>query len=376
MKRTPLFVMVPLLALAIACAFVWFADTTCACGSTSPVRSGSVVPAAPMLEPRSGHTATLLPDGRVLIAGGMRRNQDFYRSAELYDPETGKFTPAGAMKLARVGHVAVLLPNNKVLIAGGWIGHGCTDEAELYDSKTGTFTTIAHMTARRGQPSATLLENGDVLIAGGADRDTPGGIASAELFHSSTLTFERIGSMQYGRISHTASLLDDGKVLIAGGRGEKVNNSAELYDPKTKQFVPTGSMQEARYKHTAGLLPDGKVLIAGGSDERDWNGNLKSAEIYDPKTGKFTGTSAMNDSRFKLPHEAAQLGKGRLLIAGGSKQAEIFDPATAKFIVANGQMEKPWHFMTETRLEDGRVLLAGGYANDPEATAQTWLYRP
>ena len=97
------------------------------------IRVGSVTSATPMLEPRSGHSATLLPDGRVLIAGGMRRNQDFYRSAELYDSATGKFEPTGDMSIARVGQVAVLLRSGKVLIAGGWIGHGCTDSADLYD---------------------------------------------------------------------------------------------------------------------------------------------------------------------------------------------------------------------------------------------------
>ena len=100
---------------------------------------------------------------------------------------------------------------------------------------------------------------------------------------------------------------------------------------------------------------------------------MKSAEIYDPKTGKFTAASPMNDSRFKLPDEAVQLATGRLLIAGGSSQAEIYDPAAGKFVVAPGGIGKPWHFMTETRLQDGRVLLAGGYANDPEATGQTWI---
>jgi len=84
----------------------------------------------------------------------------------------------------------------------------------------------------------------------------------------------------------------------------------------------------------------------------------------------------MNDSHFKLPDQAVQLASGRLLIAGGSKEVEVFDPATGKFQLAAGQMNEPWHFMTETKLRDGRVLLAGGYPNIPRATAQTWIYRP
>lgn len=343
---------------------------------SSAARAGSVSPAAPMLEPRSGHSATLLPDGKVLIAGGMRRNQDFLRSAELYDPAARKFQLTGEMAIARVGHIAVLLPSGKVLIAGGWIGHGCTDSAELYDPATQRFTTISKMTTRRGRPTATPLDNGDVLIAGGADHDTPGGIASAEVFHASTLTFEAIGSMHQARIAHTATLLKDGRVLVAGGRGESVTTSAELYDPKTRRFTETGSLLAARYKHTAGLLPDGQVLIAGGSDDRDWRGALSSAEVYDPRTGKFTAISPLNGSRFKLPDEAVKLASGQLVVAGGSTKVEIYDPESRKFLVSAGQMNDAWHFMSETRLGDGRVLLAGGYPDNDHCTTQTWIYRP
>ena len=339
-------------------------------------RAGSVTPAAAMLEPRSGHTATLLPDGKVLIVGGMRRNQDFYRSAEVYDPATGKFQAAGQMTTARVGHIAELLPSGKILIAGGWVGNGSTDTAELYDPATRKFSNISKMSARRGRPSATLLSNGDVLIAGGADHTSPGGIASAEVFHASTMTFEPVGSMHHGRISHTATLLDDGRIVIAGGRGESLTPSIEIYDPKTKQFTEAGSLLTARYKHTAALLPDGQVLIAGGSDERDWHGAMNNAEVYNPRTGKSQAVSPLNESRFKLPDEAVQLSSGLVLISGGSTTVEIYDPKSEKFFVASGRMNDAWHFMTATRLKDGSVLLAGGYPNNDQATPQTWIYRP
>jgi len=339
--------------------------------------AGLVIPAAPMLEPRSGHTATLLPDGKVLIAGGMRRNQDFYRSTELYDPATGKFQGTGEMSIARVGHIAVLLRSGKVLIAGGWIGHGTTDSAELYDPATGRFTAISKMTTRRAGLSATLLTNGDVLLAGGGDHDGPdGAIGSAEIFHGDTLRFQPTGSLHRPRSGHTATLLHDGRVLIAGGGSGGLIAAAELYDPKTGTFSQTGNLITARHKHTAGLLPDGRVLIAGGSDERDWHGTMSSAEIYDPRTGKFTATSPLNDSRFKLPNESVLLASGKLLVAGGSREVEIFDPASGKFLLAAGQMNDERHFMTETKLRDGSVLLAGGYPNNDQATPQTWIYRP
>ena len=217
--------------------------------------AGSVSPGAPMREPRSGHTATLLPDGRVLVAGGMRRNQDFYRSAELYDPATGKFQATGSMTIARVGLAAVLLRSGKVLVVGGFVGHACTDSAEIYDPATGKFTEIGTMTAVRGDARATLLASGDVLITGGTDRDTPDGVASAEIFHAAGSRFEAVGPMHLARIAQTSTLLNDGRVLIAGGRGEGVTASAELYDPSTKRFTPTGNMITARYKHSAGCFP-------------------------------------------------------------------------------------------------------------------------
>jgi hypothetical protein len=343
----------------------------------APIRSaGTIRSASSMLDPRSGHSATLLPDGTILIAGGMRRNQDFYRSAEIFDPATNQFHRVGDMSLARVGPAAVLLSSGKVLILGGWIGHDTTDGVEEYDPATKKFAVLGKMTVKRARPSATLLGDGDVLIAGGGDSDGAGGVATAELYHPATRTFEALPSMHDGRISHTATLLNDGRVLIVGGRGSKVNAGAEIYDPHTKKFVVTGNLNVERYKHTAALLPDGRVLVAGGSDARDWHGTTNTAEIYDPQTQKFTATSSLSEARFKLPDEAAVLSSGLVLVAGGGKHAELFDARTGKFSLAGGDLGDAWHFMSETRLRDGRVLMAGGYANDDRATAQTWIYVP
>src|SRR5262252_8484140 len=135
--------------LPVFCLTVGFALAAAAFHSSTVNRSvGSIHSISQMIEPRSGHTATLLPNGKVLIAGGMRRNQDFYKSAELYDPTTSKFLLAGEMNERRVSPIAILLRSGKVLIAGGWVGHGCTDSAELYDPATRRFTMLtSRMTA-------------------------------------------------------------------------------------------------------------------------------------------------------------------------------------------------------------------------------------
>jgi len=146
-------------------------------------------------------------------------------------------------------------------------------------------------------------------------------------------------------------MLSDGRVLIAGGKGSEVSASAEIYDPKSGTFREAGSMETARYKHTAGLLPDGRVLVAGGSNDRDWNGTLSSAEVYDPGSGKFIATTSLHEARFKLPDTAAQLRSGQLLVAGGNPQAELYDGRTGKFTVVSSEMGDARHFMSETLLE-------------------------
>jgi hypothetical protein len=349
-----------------------------ASGASAAARLGALRATASMLEPRSGHSATLLPNGKVLIAGGMRRNQDFYSSAELYDPVTGKFTATGSMAVATVGNAAVLLQSGKVLVLGGWVKGATTDLAEIYDPASGNFSEAGHMTMQRGRAEVVLLEDGDVLITGGQEHDGPGGISTAELYRAATGKFEAIAPMHFGRMAHTTTVLNDGRVLIAGGMSEKDGavRTAEIYDPSTKTFTVTGQMLTARIKHCSGRLPDGRVLLAGGSVDGGWTHQLASAEIFDPTTGTFSDAAPLSDARFKLPYAAATLPGGRLLFAGGSRTLDIYDPTTGKFLTVSDQLPDVRHYMEETQLADGSVLLTGGYPDNDQATAAAWIYRP
>jgi hypothetical protein len=268
-----------------------------------------------------GNTATLLKTGSVLLAGGFINDiwdygpSDSFNAANLYDPTTGAFSGTGNMTANRGGHTATLLADGKVLIAGGAdtdpTGTGLAS-AELCDPSAGTFTQTGSMSVGRYLHTATLLQDGTVLIVGGALTSTSEPIATAEIYDPTTGVFTITGAMATAREQHTATLLADGRVLIVGGTASGTNDptaTAEIYNPSTGTFSATGSMAEARILHTATLLPSGKVLVAGGGAENS------TAEVYDPAAGSFSITGGMEIGR--SGHTATLLPNGSVLVAGG-----------------------------------------------------------
>lgn len=342
----------------------WLIDLTC---------PGSVLSAQPMTDARAAHTATLLQDGRVLVAGGIQRDGVYLSSAELYNPVTAIFTNAGEMTTPRASHTATLLPTGKVLLVGGWARQMLTS-AEIYDPATGSFTATGSMQAARNAFTATLLNNGKVLIAGLSASGS-----SSELYDPVSGTFSPSGEMDTARSYHTATLLADRRVLITGGLDEEgvVLATAEIYDPDTETFIPTPDhMTAARHKQGAALLADGRVLIVGGADERDWEGRLSSAEIYDPTNGLFLPTKGSLDTgRFKLSDALVMLPGGNVLVAGAGEQPQVYVTVMGRFAATKGALDAARFVATATLLNDGSVLIAGGYDYGISATTGTWLYR-
>jgi hypothetical protein len=341
--------------------------------------------------PRSGHSATLLANGKVLIVGGGDA------SAELFDPATGNFTPTGSMTTTRYGATATLLANGKVLITGGF-GPGTSslprlNSAELYDPLTGVFSATGSMTNARVLHTATLLNDGKVLIAGGT-RDGGGGgaaLASAELYDPGAGSFTMTGGMHTDRAQHAATLLANGEVLIAGGWNGHAADAAddppwdplyaELFNPSTGTFAISASMSTTRIEPRAVRLNDGKVLLLGGifnlQNIHEQPPDPRYAELYDPAANVFVPLGNLSMSR--ASYTATVLQSGRVLLAGGQllglsvSTTELLDPSTGN-LTGTGGLVTARRGHTATLLRDGRVLVTGGTDVNGNALASADLY--
>ena len=276
---------------------------------------------------RYWHTASVLSDGNVLVAGG-ELYFDYInstRTAELYNPSTGFWTLTSSMNLERYLHTATVLADGNVLIAGGYNYNNNMSNvsftAELYNPLTRSWAMVNSMNSKRIGHTATLLTNGYVLVAGGTYYSYSDVINSVELYNPSTRVWTLTSNMNIGRVAHTASLLADGKVLIAGGMDQNdALNTAELYDPSTGTWEMTGNMNVQRAFHTASILSNGNVLVAGGLNGSSANYCLNSAELYNPSTGAWTLTSNMNEARCQ--YAASVLQNGKVLVSSGTGNNE------------------------------------------------------
>lgn len=378
--------------------------------------AGAWIRANPMNVARKAHTATLLRDGRVLVAGGEDSSFQMLNSAEIYDPATGQWSLTGNLNEPRSGHSAVLLADGKVLIVG-------RQSAEIFDPATSKWTPTADMLSKGGQShytgaSVTQLANGKVVVAGGFSGSLSFARSWVELFDPIAGTWKAASPMKATRYNHSATLLPDGKLLVAGGsaRAADILASAEIYDPATDNWTSVSSLNQTRSGHQAVLLLNGKVMVFGGA---------AAEEIYDPATNRWRlggksnqphiqfatvtlpdakimaiggGTNRVelytqNETRWtftadlSIPrrnHTATVLRDGRVLVTGGGGNGEAFQ--TAEIFAPNQRNESGIWLTTPqtisasaghiaTQLSDGRVLFAGGSAQQ-SASAASQIYLP
>lgn len=354
-------------ALGFVCAS-WSLDKAPA---TTPVDAGRVTVTGNMTAVRFDHAAALLPNSQVLIVGGISSNGVMQSSAEVFDAATGRFSPTEKPRSPHGwGVTATVLRDGKVLVAGG--SSGCdapcyTASAELYDPLKRTFLPTGSMTVPRAGARSLLLPSGDVLMIGGEQN---GSKATAELYQPSTGSFSPVGTTDLPDPSQLL-LLKDGEVLLIGESG------TDRYDPSTRRFKASGKMIIPRTKFGAALLPDGRVLVAGGQTGGARGQRVRSTQIYDPTTGRFTSGPELNVKRFKLAMAVVLLKNGRILVGGGAEQPEVYDPASGAFFPVAGSKLDGFCFSTATVLNDGKVLLAGGYAKPGgSGVNHAWIYQP
>jgi hypothetical protein len=352
----------------------------------TPPASGRWQQLPPMPTARAYFTATVLRDGRILIVGGQIKEGAVGGPAtdmvQIFDPATGKFALTASLGIARGGHTATLLPDGRVLVAGGYpaLISGAINSAEIYDPASGTWHAAASMNIARIGHAAVLLQTGKVLVVGGGpgrNGISPGGSAPAkiapEIYDPATDAWTKTAMPILDRpVRPTATRLHDGRVLVVGGMymwqsPDESVESSELYDPtsNTWSVVPDDALSGARQDHSATLLPNGQVLIAGGMHDL---APIRSASLYDPASNSWIELPNMTDSR--CGQGAVLLSTGKVLLVGGgcgwseamqNAGAEEYDPSSFRWF-AVAPLALPRGFVQVVDVGGGHVLALGGEA--------------
>lgn len=343
------------------------------------VAADAVQRVANLPRPRAAHSATLLRDGRVLLAGGCHAQgceEGISGDALLFDPGSKTFKRTGALVQPRVGHRAIRLRGGAVLLLGGWTANGATALVERYDPATGTFSRHGRLLQARDGFSATPLADGNILVAGGYSGAMQR-LSSAEVYDPRTGKSKAVGDLATPRMSHTATRLADGRVLIAGGssaRGELLDR-LELFDPATGRFETAGRLRKARHKHAA-IRIGADVLIVGGAGVDESVQQFNDSERWHPGVARTTTGPTMASGRYKFLDAVVRLRDGRVLVAGGGREPELLDASAKRFARTTGSFDGALYFSTATPLRDGNILIAGGYTPGIQPSRRAWLFQP
>jgi hypothetical protein len=362
----------------------------------NPPAQGRWETLAPLPTPRAYSTLTTLRDGRILIVGGQVANGAYGGQAtsevQIFDPATGKFSVTASLGIARAGHTATLLPDGKVLVVGGYPEQMGTslNTAEIFDPASATWHAAASMSHARTGHAAVLLQTGKVLVVGGGPGRigiSPGGAVPAqlapEMYDPATDSWTTAAMPSLDRpVRPTATLLHDGRVLVVGGmymwQSPDANiERSEIYDPVTNTWsaVPADARSGARQDQSATLLSDGRVLIAGGMRELV---PIAAASLYDPASNSWIELPNMTEAR--CGQGAVMLSTGNVLLAGSgcgwseqSAGVEEYDPASYRWF-AVAPLAEPVGFTQVLEVGAGRVLEVGGTSPAGAPTGDVELF--
>jgi len=324
------------------------------------------------------HAAVATGDGSVLVIGGSRGENTLSTAIERFDPALRIFTRVGSLRTGRAGHTATRLPDGRVLVLGGATGLEIGNVADLVDERTGAVSHGGRLVRPRHDHAAVALADGRVLVVGGLNDNT------AEIWDPATNAFRLVGNMLHTREGPTATLLADGRVLVAGGHSEALSYTfAEVFDPRTERFTalaaPAASAFAARRQfHSAHRLADGRVLILGGEHEdplRERLLPLASVVQFDPAADTLSVRGDLEAPRSVAA--AVPLGDDVVLF-GGLTPTQA--PATSAVLYRNGTprplaaMPVARHFHTATRMGDGRILILGGDDAQLEPVSSVVIY--
>ena len=268
---------------------------------------------------RSQQTATLLRDGRVLVAGGIDGvTGRSVPTTEIYDPATNAWAPAASMVGRRYAHTATLLADGRVLVVGGTRSAVVLDSTEIYDPGSNRWAPGPSLPNPRSAHAATLLRDGRVLVAGGEDGSST--LATAELFEPTANRWAPTNPMNTGRHSVALVSLNDGRFMaVAGlpGPGPQPGEAAEIFDPVRETWTVAGSATQPllSYGEASVALKDGRVFVSGGPSQTYMGDGLTTGYVYDPGTDRWATTNQMAQGR--VNHTASRLPDGRVLVAGG-----------------------------------------------------------
>ena len=280
---------------------------------------------------RNGHTATLLPNGKVLVVGGNSRVGDqtgIVPTAELYDPATNTWTLTASPISARASHTATLLPNGKVLIAGGRDANDANFSAingvEIYDFVTNGWVSAGPLLMARASHTATMLPSGKVLVVGGySDGDV--GATTAEVYDFATNKSTIAATPPIGAYGGSATLLSSGSVLlVAEGFKSDPTAVSTLYNSNTDTWTSAVSLSASHTFHSATRLSNGKVLIVGGAriGVRPFISPTDIVELYDPQSNTWTVTNPLPQGP-RMSHTTTILSTGAVLVVGGAVEVVL-----------------------------------------------------